>query len=174
MNRILAAAIRLTLLLLPTILGLAQQPRVTIGMVVDGPGRRPGQSTELIEQEIASLLDGQYTVRFPEEKRLDGAWAASRVRSALDQLLADPEVDVVIAVGALSSLEAGGRGPLPKPVLATAILFPEIFDIPYQERSRRVFGLGFATLLTLGVVPVLYSLMFRVSFKHFNYSERTA
>jgi hypothetical protein len=32
-----------------------------------------------------------------------------------------------------------------------------------------IFGLIFATLLTLGVVPVLYSLFFRVSFKGFRY-----
>ncbi len=32
-----------------------------------------------------------------------------------------------------------------------------------------IFGLLFATLLTLGVVPVLYSLFFRVSFKGFLY-----
>ena len=32
-----------------------------------------------------------------------------------------------------------------------------------------IFGLGFATVLTLGVVPLLYSLFFRVSFKGFQY-----
>jgi multidrug efflux pump len=32
-----------------------------------------------------------------------------------------------------------------------------------------IFGLIFATLLTLGVVPILYSLFFRVSFKGFVY-----
>ena len=32
-----------------------------------------------------------------------------------------------------------------------------------------IFGLIFATLLTLGVVPVLYALLFRVSFKGFQY-----
>lgn len=32
-----------------------------------------------------------------------------------------------------------------------------------------IFGLLFATLLTLGVVPVLYALLFRVSFKGFEY-----
>ena len=30
-----------------------------------------------------------------------------------------------------------------------------------------MFGLVFATVLTLGVVPVLYALMFRVSYKDF-------
>ncbi len=32
-----------------------------------------------------------------------------------------------------------------------------------------IFGLVFATVLTLGIVPVLYSLLFRVSFKGFSY-----
>ena len=32
-----------------------------------------------------------------------------------------------------------------------------------------IFGLMFSTLLTLGVVPVLYSLFFRVRFKGFRY-----
>jgi multidrug efflux pump len=33
-----------------------------------------------------------------------------------------------------------------------------------------MFGLAFATLLTLGFVPVLYSILFRVKFKGFTYS----
>ena len=32
-----------------------------------------------------------------------------------------------------------------------------------------MFGLVFATALTLGVVPVLYALFFKVSFKTFEY-----
>jgi multidrug efflux pump subunit AcrB len=34
-----------------------------------------------------------------------------------------------------------------------------------------MFGLLFATVLTLGFVPVMYSLLFRVSFKGFDYSS---
>jgi multidrug efflux pump subunit AcrB len=33
-----------------------------------------------------------------------------------------------------------------------------------------IFGLLFATMLTLGVVPVLYSLFFRVRFKDYQYN----
>ena len=33
-----------------------------------------------------------------------------------------------------------------------------------------IFGLLFATLLTLGIVPILYSLFFRVNFRGFDYS----
>ena len=34
-----------------------------------------------------------------------------------------------------------------------------------------IFGLAFATLLTLGVVPVLYALFFRVPFEDFDYDK---
>ena len=34
-----------------------------------------------------------------------------------------------------------------------------------------IFGLAFATVLTLGVVPILYSIFFRVSWKDFSYPE---
>jgi len=34
-----------------------------------------------------------------------------------------------------------------------------------------IFGLIFATALTLGVVPILYSILFRVGFQEFRYSE---
>jgi multidrug efflux pump subunit AcrB len=34
-----------------------------------------------------------------------------------------------------------------------------------------IFGLLFSTVLTLGLVPVLYSLFFRVSFRDFNYQS---
>jgi multidrug efflux pump subunit AcrB len=37
-----------------------------------------------------------------------------------------------------------------------------------------MFGLVFSTVLTLGVVPLLYSLLFRVRFKDYSYEEATS
>ena len=40
----------------------------------------------------------------------------------------------------------------------------------YQPMAVAImWGLVFATVLTLGVVPVLYALFFRVSFEEFSY-----
>jgi multidrug efflux pump len=58
----------------------------------------------------------------------------------------------VTTIGGLMPLWLGG-GPMYQP-MAIAI----------------IFGLGFATVLTLGVVPILYSLFFRVGFKAFTYA----
>ena len=59
----------------------------------------------------------------------------------------------VTTVGGLLPLWFGG-GPMWEP-MAIAI----------------IFGLLFATLLTLGIVPVLYSLFFRVSFRGYRYED---
>ncbi|MCK5455065.1 MAG: efflux RND transporter permease subunit [Calditrichia bacterium] len=56
-------------------------------------------------------------------------------------------------IGGLIPLYLGG-GPMWEP-LAVAIMF----------------GLGFATLLTLGLVPVLYAIFFKIKFKDFVFSE---
>ncbi|UCE05200.1 MAG: efflux RND transporter permease subunit, partial [bacterium] len=54
-------------------------------------------------------------------------------------------------IGGLIPLYIGG-GPMWEP-MAVAIMF----------------GLAFATLLTLGFVPVLYSLLFKIKYKEFTY-----
>ena len=58
----------------------------------------------------------------------------------------------VTTIGGLLPLWLGG-GPMWEPMAISII-----------------FGLGFATVLTLGVVPSLYSIFFRVRFKTFEYS----
>jgi multidrug efflux pump subunit AcrB len=56
-----------------------------------------------------------------------------------------------------------------RPVLMTAVttvlgLLPLSFDILYKSMAVTImFGLGFATILTLIVVPVLYTLFFRIT-----------
>jgi multidrug efflux pump subunit AcrB len=55
-----------------------------------------------------------------------------------------------------------------RPVLLTAVttilgLFPLVFDVLYKAMAVSImFGLGFATILTLIVVPVFYIVMFRI------------
>lgn len=34
-----------------------------------------------------------------------------------------------------------------------------------------LFGLLFATILTLGVVPILYTILFRINFRRFQYGK---
>jgi len=132
----------------------AQRPVITIGTVADGPqsstSRRAG---ELVEREISQILRSEYEVRFPDDKKLVGNWTPESVRDHIDSLIADPDVDHVIALGVLSSNEAAARKAPPKPLLSMYVLFPEIQDLPYVERQRVRPGAGPTTVYHVSGEP---------------------
>ena len=85
------------------------------------------------------------------EREQIGRPAAEAVLEAAQRRLRPILLTTMTTVGGLIPLWLGG-GAMWEP-MAIAI----------------IFGLLFATALTLGVVPILYSLFFRVSFKDFHY-----
>ena len=51
-------------------------------------------------------------------------------------------------------------------------MLPLLFDAFFQSMAVTIiFGLGFATVLTLIVLPVIYSLLYGISFKGFDYRQ---
>jgi outer membrane protein TolC len=111
--------------------GRTQEPQtVRIGIVVDGPWERNDEILTLFEQEITELLVGDFDVRFPAAARVDGGWTSDGVRSGVDRLLADPEVDLVLAVGVLASADAARRATLPKPVIGPFVFDAELQGLP--------------------------------------------
>ncbi len=105
----------------------------TIGILADGPGARSFVSIQALQAEVVSLTEGEFDVRFPSLKQLDGNWTAAGVAAALDSLLNDPNVDIVICVGALGSAEAARRPALSKPVIATLVVDAELQNYPLKD-----------------------------------------
>lgn len=127
---------------------VAAQPVVHIGMVVDGPWETNQNVAASFQQEILALTEGEFDVRFPPDKLIMADWTLVRVQAALDQLLADPEVDLVIASGILASAAVSQRGPLPKPVIAPFILDRELQNAPYSNGVSGVVNLSYLTFPT--------------------------
>lgn len=125
----------------------AQQPRslpvVRIGFVFDGPWDRLEKTRTEFEQEIRGLLQGEFDVRFPKNKEILGNWTEKAVSDGIDRLLADPEVDMVIAFGVLASNDASMRGGLPKPVLAPVVLDVELQGLPRKDGASGVKNLSY-------------------------------
>ena len=63
-------------------------------------------------------------------------------------LLADPEVDLVIAAGPIASNEVGRRGPLPKPVIAPLVINSLVQGIPLKGQASGVKNLSYITFLS--------------------------
>jgi outer membrane protein len=112
-------ALFFSLLLVPTLLP-AQVVRVAT--VIDGPSPRLEETRALYETEIRDLLEPEFTVVFPERLQRTADWTVVGVYEQLDELLEDPEADVVIPIGLLASSAAAQEPDLPKPVIASPML----------------------------------------------------
>ncbi|MFQ5936911.1 MAG: TolC family protein [Acidiferrobacterales bacterium] len=124
-------------------------PIVRIGTVADGPqGRVVGGTAGVraqIQQEILGLTRGEFDVRFPKKKQLTADWSIRKVQRAIERLLADPEVDIVIALGVLSSQQLAQRPHFPKPAIASVIVDREIQGLPYKDGASGVKNLNYIT-----------------------------
>ena len=108
---------------------------VVIGIVEDGPLPRPIIPIGMLEAEILDLVGAEFNVTIPASKRIDGGWTLAGVRDALARQLADPDVDIVITTGLISSQEAAQLAYLPKPVIASIVADMRLQAFP-AERSQ--------------------------------------
>ncbi len=130
---------------------VAQRPSarpVTIGVLVDGPSERNAGFRALFHQEITSLLRGEFAPAFPAEKELVADWTRAGVARGLDQLLADPAVDLIITMGVIASHEAARRDLLAKPVVAPFVLDAHLQDLPRQNGTSGVSNLTYVMIPT--------------------------
>ncbi len=120
-----------------------QAPPVRIGVVIDGPWERNAEVEGLFQREILDLLRGEFEVVFPETARIVGDWTVATVESSLDRLLADPNVDIVLAMGIIASDRAFYRRELDKPLIAPFVLDAEIQGAPREGGASGVANLNY-------------------------------
>src|SRR5262245_15962786 len=123
---------------------LAAQPRaIRIGVILDGPLQRGGDILPLFRSEITTLLAGEFNVEFPESKTVVCDLTVPVIRQALDRLLQDPQVDLLLLMGGIASHEVAKRGPLPKPVIAVFVADPKLQGLPLKEGTSGVKNLNY-------------------------------
>ena len=140
-SNILYSAFFILLIFIPPLIG--QPKTVTVGVIVDGEWTENNETRRLFEEETKELLSGEFDVRFPDSKNLVGNWTVADIESKLDQLLNDPEVDVVMTMGVICSNSACRRGPLPKPVIAPFVVDAEIQGVPKKDGASGIKNLSY-------------------------------
>ncbi|UCF06611.1 MAG: TolC family protein [bacterium] len=123
----------------------AELPVVRIGIIVDGTWERDEALRALFEGEILALTQGEFDVRFPPEKRINAEWRMESTKEALDRLLADPEVDLILANGTFVSYEASRRKYFRKPVIAPFVVDAEIQGILTDEGTSGIKNLNYVS-----------------------------
>lgn len=128
--------------------GVTRLPLLRVGVVLDGPSPQRDQRLALFEGEIREVLKDDRTAQFSRDRVLSADWTTGGVKAAMDRLLADPGVDVVLALGMLASHEAGRRQHLSKPVFAPFVLDPERQGIPLEKGTSGRSNLYYLTAPT--------------------------
>ena len=82
-------------------------PKITIGMVTDGPFQQYADIRARVQTEINALTEREFNIQFPSNAQLVGDWTMPTVRENLETLLADDSVDLVIAGGVLHRTSLG-------------------------------------------------------------------
>ncbi|CAM2067404.1 TolC family protein [Sulfidibacter corallicola] len=124
---------------------------LTVGIVTDGDRRAlpvERQFMPLLVEETTNLLEREYDVRFPESKILRSNWSVPEIRRNFQALLNDPDVDVVVCMGVLATLEACTNGPYDKPVFGPFGIDSSLPGVPFKGGSSGVKNLNY--LITPG------------------------
>jgi outer membrane protein TolC/ABC-type uncharacterized transport system substrate-binding protein len=135
MNRLVLKAVIPYLSVL--LLGLAsfspEAKAVNIGIVFDGPSDMNNKVFMAYKKEISDLTEGEFTVRFPEDKIVTADWTTAGVQEAINRQLTDPGVDILITLGVIGSTEVAVRSDLPKPVIAPWVIDPVLLGLTPSE-----------------------------------------
>ncbi len=128
-------------------LALAQPERaVRIGVLVDGPWIGNETLRSLTISELATLTEGEFEVEFPPQAYLVGDWTERTTERLVRQLLEDPEVDIVVTWGLLSSNAVCCYGELPKPVIAPVVIDRQLQGFPLTTTGSGIPNLSYVWL----------------------------
>ncbi len=124
----------------------ADRKEVTIGFIGDGPpAGRLDLNADVFKREILEVTRAEFDVRFPPEKHVFADWTEEGINRAIDSLLDDPDVDIIITLGSISSNEICQRRVFPKPVIAPIIIDVELQGLPFERGASGVKNLSYIT-----------------------------
>lgn len=120
-----------TYLILPTT--VFSQKLITVGIVKDASVAENELFNSQMKMEIESLLKARAQVTFLEATVL---WDSLKAKDNIQSFLDNPEIDLIVTVGILSSEVASEFTYYSKPVIATTILKDEFQKEPLQIDGR--------------------------------------
>jgi len=116
---------------------------INIGIIMDGETKQGGWTTEQFKSELKALTKGEFELRFSMEKQLDGKWSAKRITAAFKKLQSDPEVNMVLALGYVSSAVAILDRPLHKPTFAPFVWDAHLLGMDLKGDTSGIRNLNF-------------------------------
>jgi outer membrane protein TolC/ABC-type uncharacterized transport system substrate-binding protein len=116
-----------------------------IGVLFDGPWEKNQLIWDSFHKEILELIGNEYIIQFPDDKIIESDFTQTGIKKSLNQLLSDPQLDLIITMGLYSSQIASQQGKLPKPTIAPFILDYKLQSISYKKGKSGIKNLNYVS-----------------------------
>ncbi len=127
---------------------LEAREAVRIAMVLDGPSEKLELFATQVERETQDLLGKEYDLSFLPLAPWTGDWTMQGVAPLLEKALTDPTIDIVVALGVLSTDAVTRAGVLPKPAFAPFVIDAALQGFVDEDGHSRVLNLNYLTFPT--------------------------
>ena len=121
------------------------KPTYNIAILSDGDTEYSRELEKAMKIEITQLLSGDFNVNFPKKLYRNGKWRYSTIAANVNQALRDKRSNMIITMGALSSHYISRKRKYSKPVIATAIIDPNMQKIPYKDGMSGKWNLTYVS-----------------------------
>lgn len=125
-----------------------QTETINVGIIYDGDVPKFNQAREILKKEINSITKGTHTVKFHDKMQLSGNWKTQQIKNAIETLMSSDDVDMIIAIGEISSHEICRRSSFKKPVFAANIINAELQQIPFKNGASGIHNLNYLNNLS--------------------------
>lgn len=109
---------------------------LTIGLVADETGGDMARFLALMRQEMDLLAGARYTYTLGETKGGSIDWNAEKAKALYHSLAADPEVDLIVTLGVVSSTVITKAQNYPTPVISIGIIDPVLQGVKRGTGNR--------------------------------------
>jgi len=108
---------------------LHAQSTLNIGIIKDADSQEFDQAANYIKSEAIALTKARFNVTFTE---FNGNWNSAEIRQTLQRLMKNPDINLLVTVGFISSNEASKLANYPKPLIAATILDQSLQKLPLK------------------------------------------
>lgn len=119
--------------------------KINIGILTDGPSEGFQQIESLFIEEILNLTEGEFDVEFDVAHRRQADWTAGEIQSSFQDLQKDPDVDMILALGFVSSLIVSRSESISKPTFAPLVIDSNLLGLPRDNNASGKKNLNYLT-----------------------------
>jgi outer membrane protein TolC/ABC-type uncharacterized transport system substrate-binding protein len=124
---------------------LFAQSLYRIGTVVDGSQTQLNAQRDLFISEINKVSEGEFSLTFPKNKQLNGNFSVETTDKQIARLENDPDVDMVLLIGGISSQLALKKNILHKPTFAPFIYNVSLSGVSHTGNFSNIRNLNYLT-----------------------------